>query len=95
MVLANAIHFKGQWKHPFSPDATSKKRFTTVAGFDTQVEMMQLDNPVRLQYGKLPELRASSVAMPYAVMNHEILTILHNLGRYSLLENKLFLKFLG
>lgn len=39
-VLVNAIHFKGNWKEPFSPDMTRNRPFTDSAGKVSDVPMM-------------------------------------------------------
>jgi serpin B len=39
LVITNAVYFKGAWKHPFTPGATSEQSFRTVAG-PTPVPMM-------------------------------------------------------
>jgi len=80
MVLANAIHFKGHWRYPFNPDYTVKSRFSTIAGYDTQVEMMKMDNPRRLQYGRLPELKAAAVALPYSSQRFSFIVVLPDPG---------------
>ena len=40
MVLVNAIYFKADWLHPFSPDATQDAPFHLLEGSDVQVKMM-------------------------------------------------------
>lgn len=74
LVLVNAIHFKGNWVHPFPEHATRNERFhlNEVDGID--VPMMNLKE--RFRYADLPNLDASALELPYENSDLSMLIVL-------------------
>ncbi|KAL7735949.1 hypothetical protein ACLKA6_002384 [Drosophila palustris] len=74
LVLVNAIHFKGNWVHPFPEHATRNERFhlNEVDGID--VPMMNLKE--RFRYADLPDLNASALELPYENSDLSMLILL-------------------
>lgn len=74
LVLVNAIHFKGNWVHPFPEYATHNERFhlNEVDGID--VPMMNLKE--RFRYADLPSLDASALELPYEDSDLSMLIVL-------------------
>ncbi|KAM8712989.1 hypothetical protein ACLKA7_013330 [Drosophila subpalustris] len=74
LVLINAIHFKGNWVHPFPEHATRNERFhlNEVDGID--VPMMNLKE--RFRYADLPDLNASALELPYENSDLSMLILL-------------------
>ncbi|MFY8215023.1 MAG: serpin family protein [Chthoniobacterales bacterium] len=62
MVLANAIYFKADWKHPFSTDATTDGQFRQADGTTAQARLMQQES--RLAYGEDADFQV--LEMPYS-----------------------------
>ncbi|XP_034477581.1 antichymotrypsin-2-like isoform X2 [Drosophila innubila] len=74
LVLVNAIHFKGNWVHPFPEHSTHNERFhlNEIDGID--VPMMNLKE--RLRYADLPSLDASALELPYENSDLSMLILL-------------------
>ncbi|XP_073846038.1 antichymotrypsin-2-like isoform X7 [Musca autumnalis] len=76
LVLVNAIHFKGEWVHPFSEHATREKDFYLDETNTVKVPMMHISE--RFRYGEFPELDAKALEMPYKNSDLSMLIILPN-----------------
>lgn len=62
MYLINAIYFKGDWLHPFDPEATTEQDFHLQEGGTVPVDMMSLGK-FELEYFSTPTYQA--VDLPY------------------------------
>jgi len=62
MVLANAIYFKANWKHPFSADITTDGKFRQADGTTAPARLMHQES--RLAYGEDGDFQI--VEMPYS-----------------------------
>jgi serpin B len=62
MVLANAIYFKANWKHPFSADATKDGKFQQADGTTSPARLMQQES--RFAYGEDVDFQV--LEMPYS-----------------------------
>ncbi len=62
LVLANAVYFLAGWQHPFPEHATEDGTFTTAAGVEREVPLMQLEArlPVSMEGDTI------AVELPYA-----------------------------
>ncbi|XP_058981857.1 antichymotrypsin-2-like isoform X3 [Musca domestica] len=76
LVLVNAIHFKGEWAHPFPEYATKEKDFYLDETNSVKVPMMHISE--RFRYGEFPELDAKALEMPYKNSDLSMLIILPN-----------------
>ncbi len=63
LVLINGIYFKGFWEYKFDPEKTSKQPFLVAGKKKIKLDMMHIQT--WLKYGKLKELKAKAVALPY------------------------------
>ncbi|XP_073529178.1 serpin I2 [Phyllobates terribilis] len=73
LILVNAIYFKGEWEHKFSPDATHPQNFTVKRGISAKVPMMNLHLATKLGYFSENNL------------NYKVLELLYKGGKLSLL----------
>ena len=64
LVLVNAVYFKGDWLTKFDPLHTVPGTFHAPDG-DRDVQMMQTRQPFAV--GRLPELKARVLLLPYKV----------------------------
>jgi len=62
MVLANAIYFKANWKHPFSADVTTDGKFRQADGTTASARLMQQES--RFAYGEDADFQV--LEMPYS-----------------------------
>ncbi|XP_059225535.1 antichymotrypsin-2 isoform X5 [Stomoxys calcitrans] len=76
LVLLNAIHFKGEWVHPFPEHGTREKDFYLDETNTVKVQMMHISENFR--YGEFPELDATALEMPYKNSDLSMLVILPN-----------------
>lgn len=76
LVLVNAIHFKGEWAHPFPEYGTKEKDFYLDETNSVKVSMMHISE--RFRYGEFPELDAKALEMPYKNSDLSMLIILPN-----------------
>ncbi|XP_061394169.1 antichymotrypsin-2-like [Musca vetustissima] len=76
LVLVNAIHFKGEWVHPFPEYATKEKDFYLDETNSVKVPMMHISE--RFRYGEFPELDAKALELPYKNSDLSMLIILPN-----------------
>lgn len=76
LVLVNGIYFKGFWKYPFNQRYTFKEPFHVTPSKQLDVDMMHLQE--YFPYGKLPELNAEAVALPYKGDRVSMVIILPN-----------------
>ncbi|XP_075167859.1 uncharacterized protein LOC142240026 [Haematobia irritans] len=76
LVLLNAIHFKGDWVHPFPEHGTREKDFYLDETNTVKVQMMHISENFR--YGEFPELDATALEMPYKDSDLSMLVILPN-----------------
>lgn len=90
LILLNAIHFKGEWKHAFPEYATVNQNFYTSDSNRVMVPMMRLTATFR--YGEISSLDATILEMPYKDSDLSMLIILPN-ARNGLKELRTKLKF--
>ncbi|KAH8372755.1 hypothetical protein KR009_004425, partial [Drosophila setifemur] len=76
MVLVNAIHFKGIWKHKFPKHATRPDHFHLDSQRSVQVPMMSVKE--RFRYADLPALDATALELPYKDSDLAMLIVLPN-----------------
>ncbi|XP_053965605.1 serine protease inhibitor 42Dd-like isoform X4 [Anastrepha ludens] len=74
IVLVNAIHFKGEWKHQFPKEATRDDNFYLNEVDSVRVPMMNLKATFGFTY--LHDLDASVLEMPYKDSDLSMLVIL-------------------
>ncbi|XP_040284115.1 serpin I2 [Bufo bufo] len=65
LILVNAIYFKGEWEHKFSPEATYPKDFTVKRGTTTKIPMMNLHLAAKLGYFSVNNLKYKVLELPY------------------------------
>ncbi|XP_069624168.1 serpin I2 [Ranitomeya imitator] len=65
LILVNAIYFKGEWEHKFSPDATQPQNFTVKRGISAKVPMMNLHLAAKLGYFSENNLKYKVLELPY------------------------------
>ncbi|XP_077344162.1 serpin I2 isoform X2 [Lithobates pipiens] len=65
LVLVNAIYFRGEWKHKFSPDATFPQYFTVKKGNVTKIPMMHLQTATKIGYFSENNLKYKVLELPY------------------------------
>ncbi|XP_077149052.1 serpin I2 isoform X2 [Ranitomeya variabilis] len=65
LILVNAIYFKGEWEHKFSPDATHPQNFTVKRGISAKVPMMNLHLAAKLGYFSENNLKYKVLELPY------------------------------
>jgi len=63
MALINAIYFKGDWKHKFNKDATTKEKFYETKTKTVDVDMMHISE--HYNYKEDDKLDAKVLEMPY------------------------------
>ncbi|XP_039502577.1 alaserpin isoform X2 [Drosophila santomea] len=76
LVLVNAIHFKGTWRHQFSKHLTRPETFHLDGERTVQVPMMSLKE--RLRFADLPALDAKALELPYKDSDLSMLIVLPN-----------------
>lgn len=76
MILVNAIHFKGQWKHQFPVHSTIKAPFYTSETDSVEVDTMHVKQHFR--YGFWQELDATALELPYKDSDMSMLIVLPN-----------------
>ncbi|KAG9494126.1 hypothetical protein GDO78_001782, partial [Eleutherodactylus coqui] len=65
LILVNAIYFKGEWEHKFSPDATHPQDFTVTRGISAKIPMMNLHLATKLGYFSMNNLKYKVLELPY------------------------------
>ncbi len=85
LVLTNAIYFNASWKTPFDPDATATETFTTQAGQQVQVPMM--NGSLNASYLKGADFAAA--ALPYDGDEISMLIIVPDAGKLDSVEASL------
>lgn len=73
-VLVNALHFKGMWVNRFQKNATHKGPFYVNDQDTVEVDFMHTVDDFK--YGKITELNASAIQLPYLGSNISMLMIL-------------------
>lgn len=63
LVLLNALHFKGSWKHKFDEAATVEDDFWIKE--DNSVKLHYMSQKAKFGYGYFPELNCTALEMPY------------------------------
>ncbi|XP_061389702.1 serine protease inhibitor 42Dd-like [Musca vetustissima] len=76
LLLLNAIYFKGEWEHAFPEEGTRPQKFYVDATNSVDVEMMHTYGDYR--YGKIDQLDATALEMPYKNSDLYMLVILPN-----------------
>ncbi|XP_061393905.1 serine protease inhibitor 42Dd-like [Musca vetustissima] len=76
LVLLNAIYFKGEWEYAFPEEGTRPQKFYVDATNSVEVEMMHTYGEYR--YGKIDQLDATALEMPYKNSDLYMLVILPN-----------------
>jgi serpin B len=87
LVLANAIYFKARWLHPFQPDLTLDRPFTTLDGEQVMVPMMSHSQPILVPYVIGASYQA--VELPYQGNAFSMLIIVPDEGTFRSIESKL------
>ncbi|KAM5165344.1 serpin I2 [Mantella aurantiaca] len=65
LVLVNAIYFRGEWKHKFSPEATHPQDFIVRRGNITKIPMMHLQTGTKIGYFSENDLKYKVLELPY------------------------------
>nr|DBA26148.1 TPA: hypothetical protein GDO54_010445 [Pyxicephalus adspersus] len=65
LVLVNAVYFRGEWKHKFSPEATRPQDFTVKRGNVTKIPMMHLQTATKIGYFSHNDLKYKVLELPY------------------------------
>ena len=76
MILVNAIYFKGFWTYQFKKSDTYKAPFYLNEQDSVQVDFMKTKK--HFKYGRLPELDATAIELPYKDSDISMLIILPN-----------------
>jgi serpin B len=76
MVLVNAIYFKGFWTHQFKPSDTYKAPFYLNEDQSVNVDFMKVKK--HFKYGRLQDLDATAIELPYKDSDISMLIILPN-----------------
>jgi len=82
LVLANAIHFLGTWKHPFDEELTQDAPFHRLDGSEVSVPMMVADASYRCTAGE----GFLAVELPYAGDRLSMLILLPDEGMFGTFE---------
>jgi len=69
ILLINAVHFCGVWKHPFLHQFTKKRPFYLSNGAAPVEATMMESEWLRLRYALLPEMDAQLLFLPLSVSN--------------------------
>lgn len=80
MVLVNAIHFKGDWKHSFDTSKTYREPFKSADGSRDSVKMMHMTRNLRFYETQT----FKSIELPYNDSQHMSMVILLPNGAYQL-----------
>ncbi|XP_067630663.1 serine protease inhibitor 42Dd-like isoform X3 [Eurosta solidaginis] len=75
-ILINAIYFKAKWLTPFSQTSTRNSEFKMVDGKKAMIPMMSGDEHIK--YGKLANLDASVIVLPYKDSDLSMMILLPN-----------------
>ena len=84
LVLANAVYFKADWQHPFSPDLTQPGEFYPLEGAPIQTPMMALSQAMPLAYSEGPGYQA--VELPYVGDRITMLVLVPDQGKFTKFE---------
>lgn len=85
MVLTNAIYFNGAWQFPFAVNNTEDRPFTTLAGEQVIVPMMQQTRRFAYSQGD----GYQTLQLPYESGSASMLVILPEAGRFAEVSEKL------
>lgn len=70
MILLNAVYLKSNWEKKFDPSETRNRNFYVNAKTVKQVPMM-IAASRKFHHGRLDNLGAEFVVLPYAVSHYE------------------------
>lgn len=79
LVLANAVYFKGAWKHGFDADQTRDGRFTTADGNKITVPFMRYNSDA------FPRLRTNATAFRQQTDDYDAVQLPYQGGRFATL----------
>lgn len=65
LILANALYFKGKWKHGFNPKSTKDMNFASPSRGNVLVPMMQVSDIFNYNFDNT--LNSHVVEIPYLV----------------------------
>ncbi|AGC48147.1 serpin (serine proteinase inhibitor) family protein [Myxococcus stipitatus DSM 14675] len=90
LVLANAMYFKGSWRHPFRTDSTQPADFHDLAGTARRVPTMS----TVWSYPFAEGAGYRALALPYVGDTFRMLLIIPNAGQFAAVEGQLSAAFL-
>ena len=77
LVLANAVHFRGEWTHRFDPERTAPARFRLRSGTSVEVPTM---HATELQARYREDEGVQAIALPYGSGGFELVAVLPRAG---------------
>ncbi|QSQ13080.1 serpin family protein [Myxococcus landrumensis] len=90
LVLANAMYFKGSWRHPFRPESTQPADFHDLTGTAKRVPTMSTVWSYPFAEGN----GYRALALPYVGDTFRMLLIIPNAGQFAAVEGQLSAAFL-
>ncbi|XP_030374260.1 serine protease inhibitor 42Dd-like [Scaptodrosophila lebanonensis] len=76
LMVISAIYFHGKWETPFDPEETVKQKFFALGEGPVKVDMMH--GLISILHGRINDLDAHAVEIPYMNSNISMLVILPN-----------------